>query len=276
VCDFDGDGRRDLLVGDGASGQVYFYRNTNTDAQPILMPGVTLKVGAAALSVPVARATPCVFDWDGDGLPDLLCGSYYGDVYFFRNTNTASAPIYAPAVAIQAGGVALNLGIRSVVRVFDWDGDGLNDLVCSSDTGVYWCRNTNNNSNPILQAKVALQVPVAGGSFANVYTGGRMRVFLAGWNNDGAMGLLVGNLAGTITYFEGYRFAFGSSPRSENGPFALRWNSAPYLRYNVFAGSDCTALTNQLITNYVSGGSITCWSNRPVTSPQFYRVQVAP
>ena len=55
VCDYDNDGKRDLLVGDGASGYVYFCRNTNTDANPILDTGVRLVAGGNPLTVAPAR-----------------------------------------------------------------------------------------------------------------------------------------------------------------------------------------------------------------------------
>ena len=128
-------------MGEGASGCVYFYRNTNTDAAPILAPGVQILAGGNPLSVG-SRATPCICDWDGDGSPDLLCGNGEGYVLFFKNIGTAEAPVYAVGVRLKAAGTDLKLGIRAVPRVFDWDGDGVRDLVGSSDTGVYWCRNT--------------------------------------------------------------------------------------------------------------------------------------
>jgi hypothetical protein len=274
VCDFDHDGKRDLLVGDGGYGYVYFYRNTNTDAAPRLAPGVQLKVGASALTVSL-RATPYVHDWDQDGLPDLLCGNGDGYVFFFKNTNTAQAPIYAPGVKVQAGGFDLNLGIRSVVRVFDWDGDGRKDLVCSSDTGVYWCRNTNNNALPMLQPKVALQVPVSGGTFTPLYTGSRMRLDLVDWNNDGVLDIVLGNANGTVNYYGGYRFAFSSPLSCASGQIALQWNSASYLKYNLLAGPSVTNILNVVATNFPSGGSTTWWTNCAPSSPQFYRVRVA-
>src|ERR1019366_354195 len=90
VCDYDNDGERDLLVGDGAYGHgyVYFYRNTNTDAKPILDTGVRLMAGASVLTVSY-RATPYLYDWDAGGLKDLLCGHGDGYVYLFRNIGTA-------------------------------------------------------------------------------------------------------------------------------------------------------------------------------------------
>jgi hypothetical protein len=279
VCDFDGDGRRDLLVGAGQDGTVWFYRNTNTDADPRLVRAGQLQVGADKLSV-ASRATPYVHDWDENGLPDLLCGAGDGYLYFFRNTNTAQSPIYAPAVTIRAGGTNLFLGIRSVIRVLDWDGDGLKDLVCSSDTGVYWCRNTNSNSNPILQAPVPLQVPNPSGVLTNIVTGpvpgARMRVFLTDWNKDGVMDLLLGNADGTVYYFEGYQFAFTRVARQPMGDLLLQWSSAPYLRYNVLLDGCLNSSNCSPIANLPSGGTTTFWTNPVQAAQGFYRVQVAP
>jgi hypothetical protein len=116
VCDYDRDGRRDLLVGTGAEGQVYFYRNTNTDAAPQLARGVQLLLNGAPLSVG-ARATPYLHDWDEDGRPDLLCGDANGRVHLFLNEGTAESPAYARDRLIEAGGAVLNLGYRSALRV---------------------------------------------------------------------------------------------------------------------------------------------------------------
>jgi hypothetical protein len=275
VCDYDHDGKRDLLVGSGADGSVYFYRNTSTDSAPILAPGVKLMVGSSPLSV-TNRATPYVYDWDGDGLDDLLCGNGDGYVYFFKNIGTAQAPAYAAGTRVQAGGAYLNLGIRSVVRVFDWDGDGVKDLVGSSDTGVYWCRNIGTSASPVLLAPVALRVPVASGGSAPIYTGPRMRLDLVDWNGDGVIDILLGNANGTLTYYEGYRFAFKSISPPSAGRCAVQWNSAPYLKYQVFAGTSPGLLTSLVASNIPSAGKTTCWTSPPSVGSQFYRLQVAP
>jgi purine-nucleoside phosphorylase len=52
VCDYDSDGTRDLLVGEGAFGHVYFYRNINNGAHPILDTGVRLMTGSNPLFGP--------------------------------------------------------------------------------------------------------------------------------------------------------------------------------------------------------------------------------
>lgn len=287
VCDFDADGKPDLLVGDGANGCVYFYRNTNPDANaaPLLAPGVRLKVGTNDLTVGF-RATPYVCDWDGDGLQDLLCGDFNGYVWFFKNTNTAQVPVFAPGVKIQAGGADLCLagslgGVgRSVVRAFDWDGDGLRDLVCSSDGGVYWCRNTNSNSNPILQAPVTMCIP-ATNSLVPILTrpvsGARMRIDLADWNDDGVMDLLLGDYSGKVYYFEGYRFAVTSATTQPGGQLVLQWDSATNLNYNILLGNLCptNADWGLAVTNLPSQGNTTAWTNQMQGGQQFFRIQIA-
>jgi hypothetical protein len=275
VCDYDNDGKRDLLVGDGAAGYVYFYRNTNTDANPILDTGVRLMAGASVLSV-TYRATPYVYDWDGDGLKDLLCGNGDGYVYFFRNIGTAQAPAYAAGTRIQAGGADLNLGIRSVVRVFDLDGDGVPDLLGSSNTGVYWCKNTGNKTAPVLLPPVTLRAPVSGNSLQPINTGQRMRLDWVDWNNDGVMDLLVGNLDGTISYFEGYRFAFTTVSDRSSGTCALQWNSASYLNYQLLSGPSLGSITNLIAASVPSGGKTTCYTNAGAFGQQFYRLQLVP
>jgi hypothetical protein len=275
VCDYDHDGKRDLLVGSGADGCVYFYRNIGTDAAPVLAAGVKLMVGGSPLSV-TYRATPYVYDWDGDGLEDLLCGNGDGYVYFFKNIGTAQVPAYVAGTRVQAGGAYLNLGIRSVVRIFDWDGDGVNDLVGSSDTGVYWCRNIGTRTSPVLQAQVALRVPVTSGNSAPIYTGSRMRLDLVDWNGDGVIDILLGNANGTLTYYEGYRFAFKSISPPSAGRCAVLWNSAPYLKYHVFAGTSPGLLTSLVASNIPSAGKTTCWTSPASGGSQFYRLQVAP
>lgn len=101
VVDFDGDGNKDLLVGD-VSGQVNFYRNIGPDAAPAFdgSKQTVLDAGVAAVPFPV--------DWDADGDLDILVsandavtvykkvdGKYTADVMFDgrRDKYVAAFPI---------------------------------------------------------------------------------------------------------------------------------------------------------------------------------------
>ena len=52
VCDFDGDGVKDLLVGKFGQGVLWIYRNEGTNSEPRLAAGVKFKQGAEDGRVP--------------------------------------------------------------------------------------------------------------------------------------------------------------------------------------------------------------------------------
>ena len=52
VCDFDGDGVQDLLVGQFGGGQLWIYHNEGTNSQPKLAAGVKFKDGNKDGTVP--------------------------------------------------------------------------------------------------------------------------------------------------------------------------------------------------------------------------------
>ena len=52
VCDFDGDGIKDLLVGQFGEGILWIYRNEGTSTQPKLAAGVKFKDGKEDGRVP--------------------------------------------------------------------------------------------------------------------------------------------------------------------------------------------------------------------------------
>jgi hypothetical protein len=50
-------------------------------------------------------AAPCVADWDGDGLKDLVLGQFTsGNIRFYKNEGTNDNPVFNSYTLIQADG----------------------------------------------------------------------------------------------------------------------------------------------------------------------------
>ena len=76
VVDWDGDGKKDLLVGSEES-KVFFYRNVGTNQEPRLARGTTLALKGPSKRDAGYRWRLDVTDWNNDGKKDLLVGNFY-------------------------------------------------------------------------------------------------------------------------------------------------------------------------------------------------------
>jgi len=138
VADWNGDGLLDLLVGD-IRGHVSVYPNEGTKGRYAFGKPARLKANGKEIAVPHGDAGPCVADWDGDGLPDLIVGCGDGSVRFYRNVGTAREPKLAEGqILIPPGTIEYDpdkmskeptRGVRAKVCVVDYNGDGLPDLL---------------------------------------------------------------------------------------------------------------------------------------------------
>ncbi|MBW1823897.1 MAG: VCBS repeat-containing protein [Deltaproteobacteria bacterium] len=83
VADWNGDGKKDLLVGDG-EGYIHLYLNINSTGEPNLISSGKVKLSDQDLTVE-GSAAPFLVDWNQDGKKDLLVGSLKGYIYLFSN-----------------------------------------------------------------------------------------------------------------------------------------------------------------------------------------------
>ena len=125
--DWNGDGLKDLLIGQDRSSQseVVFYKNTGTQSNPKFAKPELLELPGPKMS----RPSPYVVDWDRDGKQDLLFGTERAEVYFFRNTGTNENPKLEKGKLLDLSGGDFGKGIRCRIDVTDWNADGKLDLL---------------------------------------------------------------------------------------------------------------------------------------------------
>lgn len=77
---------------------------------PIFANYFNITAGGSPITVPLGCASPYVYDWDGDGVKDLLFGQFTsGKVQFWKNYGTNAAPVFTSGSYVQAGGVDISV-----------------------------------------------------------------------------------------------------------------------------------------------------------------------
>jgi len=233
--DWDGDGKLDIICGD-EDGRVAFIRNAGflDGGVPVFEKPFYFKQEADILSAG-DLATPCGFDWDGDGDWDLLCGNGAGNIVFLENKSgpDVANPRWAAPVNLKAGDETIHIfaGIRGSIQgtserkwgytcltAGDWDGDGLPDLIVNSILGdVVWFKNIGTRKEPKLAPAQGVEVewdgdqpslawgwykPKCKQNPKELLTQWRTTPVMFDWNGDGLMDLVMLDHEGYLAFFE--------------------------------------------------------------------------
>jgi hypothetical protein len=135
-------------------------------------------------------------DLDGDGTPDIVSGSWPGQLYFFRGLGKGKFAAGQPLK--DTDGKEINAGSASTVFAADWRGTGKLDLLVGCIEGfVYLIPNDGTRTKPAFGKPQKLK---AAGSDIRVKHGDSHPI-MADWEGTGKQGLVVGCGDGSVQWY---------------------------------------------------------------------------
>ncbi len=197
--DLDNDGDYDILAVK-YGGDIIYKQNTGTATNPQFASAVINPFGIN--SGPIEVGVPVLVDIDGDGDLDLFVSEYYGSIYYYQNTGTASVPNFSTAPIANPFGINVFSYLR-VPTFFDLDADGDYDLMIADYYGnIFYYENTGTATNPQFGMAQSNPFNFTGTNIINKFAAGDI-------DGDGDIDLFLGvdgfynaNYEANIIYFE--------------------------------------------------------------------------
>ena len=187
--DIDNDGDLDAFVGE-FTGSIFFSRNIGTTSNPVFAAATINPFGLIDVGDFVS---PVFVDIDNDGDLDAFVGGYQGNTLFFRNTGTASNPVFATASTNPFG--LTDVGIAASPSFVDIDGDGdLDALIGNSAGNTLFFRNNGTVGNPVFAA-------ASTNPFGLSKVGYSASPAFVDIDADGDLDAFVGEFSGNTRYF---------------------------------------------------------------------------
>ncbi|MBI4778803.1 VCBS repeat-containing protein [Candidatus Desantisbacteria bacterium] len=197
LTDYNSDGIPDLLVGND-EGFLWYYPGIQRESHTF---GTGTKIQAMKAGTRTdinvgGKAAPVFYDWNEDGLEDMIVGDEYGYINYFRNTGTKTSPAFGTvSLRIKANNNDIDVGWEAKQVIIDWDGDKKNDLLIADKTGqITLFRNTGLQNSPVFSSGSKIQ-----GEETVLDVGGFSAPTVVDWDGDGRKDLLIGNELGNIS-----------------------------------------------------------------------------
>ncbi len=261
-ADFDGDGDLDLICGEFLDGFTYF-ENIGSRAKPIYAAGRRLTNAGRDLAMDLCMITPVAVDFNGNGHMDLVVGDEDGRVAVLEHTGKVvdGLPQFREPRYLRQFAGDVKFGALASPVSFDWDGDGLDDIVTGNTAGyIGFIKNLGGNP-PRWAAPVYL---TAGGETIRIMAGpngsiqgpaeakwGYSNISVGDWDGDGLPDILDLGIWGHITLYR--NIGTRTEPKLAKGEvLQVAWNGpAPKPAWNWWDPQG-----NELVTQWRSTPSM--------------------
>jgi hypothetical protein len=130
VCDWNGDGKKDLVSGND-TGRILVFLNIGTNPAPAFG-GTPTTVYCGASPIGFYRTSLEYFDLDNDGMKDLLVGDWYGYYHLYCNEGSNQAPYFSHGDTLKSPGDPPSyvwVDRSAKFDLVDWDDDGDLDII---------------------------------------------------------------------------------------------------------------------------------------------------
>ena len=186
--DLNGDGKKDLIVGD-ADGKIHFFTNNGSSFNISIPNLANIDMGYFA--------SPQIIDINRDGLNDLIIGEKGGTISYFENKGTQTNPDFSTEYTnwggIDVDSIYISNGF-STPNIIDIN--GTYHLFIGSYSGkTYLYTNIDGNLNGVFTELNTIN--------NNVWEGGKSSVALTDINDDNLVDIIIGNQCGGLAYFKG-------------------------------------------------------------------------
>jgi hypothetical protein len=187
--DIDGNGTLDAFVGN-QTGNTIFFKNTGTTTAPAFAPAVANPFG---LTSGLILYAPTLVDIDGNGTLDMFVGSFLGNMQFFKNIGTNTAPAFAPGVTNPFG--LTKVGADNAPTFADIDGNGtLDAFVGGFDGDTTFFKNIGTTTAPAF-------APGVTNPFGLTNVGNDSKPTFADVDGDGTLDAMIGTKNGDMLFF---------------------------------------------------------------------------
>ncbi|MBC1241934.1 VCBS domain-containing protein, partial [Nostoc sp. 2RC] len=196
LADIDGDGDNDLIVGVD-DGTLKYYKNTGTATNPVYTAQTVTANPFNGIDVG-SYSAPTLADIDGDGDVDAIVGVNDGTLKYYKNTGTATNPVYTAQTVTANPFNSIDVGSLSKLIFANVDGDGDLDLIVGERNGTLkYYKNTGTAINPVYRA-----ISGTANLFSGIDVGYSSAPTFADIDGDGDVDAIVGERNGTLKYYK--------------------------------------------------------------------------